>query len=239
MEQNIQAFLQIEQLIKGKIEGYELRGEIPLSTDAVLIARPSRQPGQVQPDIKIVGDDSITRTHNDTRSHAEIYYSFSDGCFMLRDNGSTNGTFLNGEQLEIDKPYPLKDYDQIGLARITGEMRVIFRFRTSEATVGPWADDDFVKPKEGLSLNIKARRVYISTKEIPITKTEFEVIQFLYENKGNACSKDDIAWAVWGKEGASDETIAQYISRLRKKIELDPAKPRYIVTVHDRYRLDL
>lgn len=240
MDKEANAFLRIEKLTKGKVEGHEQWDEIPLGTDAVLLARPSKEPDAIPPDIKIIGDDYISRPPN----HAEIYYSFSDGCFMLRDTGSLNGTFLNGELLEKDRPYPLKDNDLIGLAKISGETRVIFRFRVSEGTLPPWVAEEAAKPlpKEGLYISLAARRVSVAGKEIPLTKKEFKVMEVLYNNRGNACSIDDISWEIWGKEGASDELVAKYISRLREKIEPDPSKPRYIITVpgrHGCYRLDL
>lgn len=238
MNEKTIAFLRVEKLVKGKIEGYEQWDEIPLGTDAVLIGRPSKKPDAIVPDIMILGDDYISR------NQAEIYYSFSDGYFMLRDNSSLNGTFLNGEILEKNKPYPLKDHDLIGFCKISGEVRLVLRFRTSDSTLPPWVEEmhDGPPDKQGFFINIAARRVFISGKEVPLTRKEFKVIEVLYNNKGNACSIDDISWEVWGKEGASDELIAKYISRLREKIEPEPPKPRYIVTVpgrHGCYRLDL
>jgi len=238
MNEKTGAFLRVEKLIKGKVEGYEQWDEIPLSTEVMLIGRPSKKPDAIPPDIKISGDDYISR------NHAEIYYSFSDGCFMLRDNGSLNGTFLNGEMIEENKAYPIRDHDLIGFSRISGEMRVILRFRTSYSTLPPWVEEKSSRPpeKQGFSINIAARRVFVDGKEVPLTKKEFKVIEVLYNNKENACSIDDISWEVWGKEGASEELIAKYISRLREKIELEPSKPRYVVTVpgrHGCYRLEL
>jgi hypothetical protein len=238
MSEKTGAFLRVERLAKGKIEGYEKWDEIPLGTDAVLIGRPDNRSDAIPPDIKILGDDYISR------NQAEIFYSFNDGCFILRDNGSLNGTFLNGEMIENRKNYPIKDHDIIGFSKISGEMRLELRFRTSYSTLPPWLEEKSTGPqgKEGLFLNLAARRVYAGEKEVPLTKKEFQVIEVLYNNKGNACSIDDISWEVWGKEGASDELIAKYISRLREKIEPEPSKPRYIVTIpgrHGCYRLDI
>jgi len=238
MNGKINASLRVEKLAKGKVEGYEQWDEIPLGTDVVLIGRAGKKPDAIPPDIKILGDDYISR------NQAEIYYGFSDGCFMLRDNSSLNGTFLNGEMLEKNKPYPLKDHDLIGFSKISGEMRVIFRFRASDATLPPWVEEKPVGPpeKQGLAIHLAARRVFVAGKEIPLTRKEFKVIEVLYNNRGNACSLDDISWEVWGKQGASDELIAKYISRLREKIEPEPSKPRYVITVpgrHGCYRLDL
>ena len=232
------AVLIIEKLSRGKVKSYDVWDEIPLSTHLVRIGRPSREPDAVPPDIMIVGNNYISR------SQAEIFYSPENGCFMVRDNGSLNGTFLNGESLEINKPYPLKDQDLIGFAKISREIKILFRFMASEETSPPWVEEESGRPsmKEGLYVNLRARRVYVNGKEIPLTNKEFRVLEVLYNCRGDACNIDVISYEVWGKEGASPELIAQYISRLRKKIEPESSNPRYIVTVPGRqgcYRLNL
>ena len=50
-----------------------------------------------------------------SRKHLEIW--ISGGSFMVRDLGSTNGTFINGWRLETEKIYPLKTGDQLRLGR--------------------------------------------------------------------------------------------------------------------------
>ena len=77
-------------------------------------------------------------------------------------------------------------------------------------------------------------------KEVSLTRIEWKIFQLLYANRGKVCSMDEIAWEVWGEEGAPPELIAQHIKRLRDKVELDRSKPRYILT-HSTggYLLDL
>lgn len=232
------AFLRIEKLTRGRIEGYEEWSRILLGNNPAAIGRYNREEDIAAPDIKIVGDDYISR------SQAEIYYSVDNKVFMLRDTGSLSGTFLNGEHLEKDRSYALKDQDLIGLAKIEGEMRILLRFRTSDATIPPWIQEKkvAVDTDKGLFINEKTKRVYVSGKEIPLTKTEYKILAVLATNKGSACSMDDIAYEVWGKRSATDDLINQYIRRLRKKVEVDPSKPRYITTVpgHQHcYQLDL
>ena len=238
MNEELKAFLRIEKLSKGKIESYEEWDEIPLNTDMVMIGRYTTKVDAIVPDIKILGDDYISR------NQCEIYFSFTEGSFMICDVESLNGTYINGELLEKNRHYTLKDHDLIGLAKISGDMRVVFRFRASEATLPPWVEAEPQKhlSKEGFMINMPSRRAFVDGKEIPLTGKEFKVLEVLYNNRGNACSKDDIAWEVWGEEGASDELVAKYISRLRGKIEPNPLEPRFIITVprgHRCYRLDM
>ena len=221
-----EAFLRIEKLVKGKVEGYDQWQEMPLSTDAVLIARPSIESDAIKPDIKIIGDDFISRVP------VEISYSLSEKCYMLRDCGTTNGTLLNGELIESSRPYRLKDYDLIGLAKVQGEVRILLRFRLSHKTQPGWVSEEPLKAptNKGLSVNLAARRVFIDGKEISLTRTEWKLFEFLHTNRGKVCTIDDITWEVWGPNGAATELVAKYIQRLRDKIELDRSKPRYIVT---------
>jgi hypothetical protein len=70
--------------------------------------------------------NSITITKDTTISgkHANILYK--KGNFWIKDEMAANGTFLNDEELEIEKAYPLKDGDVIRLANTT------FKFKCSE-----------------------------------------------------------------------------------------------------------
>jgi DNA-binding response OmpR family regulator len=53
------------------------------------------------------------------------------------------------------------------------------------------------------------------------------------EHEGQVLDRDTILDAVWGmKYGGTTRTLDQHIVKLRRKIEDDPAQPRYIVTVH-------
>lgn len=227
MTEQTKAFLRIEKMIKGKIEGYEQWEEIPLNTDAMLIARPSNEPDAIAPDIRVIGDDYVSRRP------IEIHYSIGERCFMLCDQGTTNGTFLNDELIENDgRLYKLKDYDVIGLAKVKGEMRVLLRFRTSHKTQPGWLEEEPGKPpkRQGLSVRPEARRVFVNGREVPLTRTEWKVLEVLYIKRNKTATVDDITWEVWGPEGALPELVAKYIQRLRDKIEPDRAKPQYIIT---------
>jgi two-component system response regulator RegX3 len=75
--------------------------------------------------------------------------------------------------------------------------------------------------------------------KIPLTVKEYEVLAYLTENPGRPLGPEQIHNAVWKNDYGDLTTIAVYIQRLRKKIEDDPANPRYIETVHGRgYRFN-
>jgi two-component system response regulator RegX3 len=76
--------------------------------------------------------------------------------------------------------------------------------------------------------------------KIPLTVKEYEVLAYLTENPGRPLGPEQIYNAVWKNDYGDLTTVAVYIQRLRKKIEDDPANPRYIETVHGRgYRFNV
>ena len=64
-----------------------------------------------------------------------------------------------------------------------------------------------------------------------MTMKEFDLILFLMKNPGKVYSREALLDLVWGYEYQGDtRTVDVHIRRLREKLELDPAKPRWIVT---------
>ena len=83
--------------------------------------------------------------------------------------------------------------------------------------------------------------VYIEGEaEISLTKLEFQIISFLVSNKGNAVTYEEIYHNVWKDEFTNSEDgnkqyrVSNLIFHLRKKLEVDTAKPKYIKTVRSK-----
>ena len=75
-------------------------------------------------------------------------------------------------------------------------------------------------------------QVFRDGKEIFLTGKEFEILILLARNRGRVFSKEQIYDAVWNNEYVFDErNMTAYINKIRRKIEPDPAHPRYIITV--------
>ena len=83
----------------------------------------------------------------------------------------------------------------------------------------------------GLSLNLDAKTVTKYGAPVALTRTELGVLACLMSNAGRIISPDLILGTVWGEayEG-ENEILRVAILRLRRKIEDDPSKPRFIVT---------
>lgn len=69
------------------------------------------------------------------------------------------------------------------------------------------------------------------TRQVRLTPTEWQVIELLIRNAGNLVTRQILLTNIWGTEHASDSGYLRlYISQLRKKLEPDPAHPRYLFT---------
>ena len=82
-----------------------------------------------------------------------------------------------------------------------------------------------------LALELDARTLTKGGVPIPLTRTELGILAYLMPNAGRIVSPAQILGHVWGEayEG-ENEILRVAILRLRRKIEDDPSKPRYIVT---------
>ena len=85
---------------------------------------------------------------------------------------------------------------------------------------------------EDLEINFAMRRVTVSGREVKLTPTEYAVLQHLAVNANKVLTHGMLLQNVWGSEYSSEkEYLRVFIGRLRKKLEPDPQKPRYILTI--------
>ena len=62
---------------------------------------------------------------------------------------------------------------------------------------------------------------------------EVELLKLLYERKGSPVSREDILRRVWGIDAnPTNRTVDNFVVKLRKKIEPEPAQPKHILTVY-------
>lgn len=83
-----------------------------------------------------------------------------------------------------------------------------------------------------LQINFAQRQVTIAGKEVKLTPTEYNLLQELVLNAGKVLTHTYLLNKVWGSEYRDErEYLHVFVPRLRAKIETDPTKPRYIMTV--------
>ena len=95
---------------------------------------------------------------------------------------------------------------------------------------------------QGVYLDSDSGDVWVDGVRIPVlTDLEFRLLALLYERLDKLTDKYRIVTAVWGEDylgDVDDARVEKLVSRLRSKIETDPADPRYLITQRGRgYKL--
>lgn len=81
-------------------------------------------------------------------------------------------------------------------------------------------------------LDRTARRVYQRDRELELTSTEFNLLEFFLMHPGRACSREQLLESVWGEQRfVTPRTVDVHVRRLREQIEEQPDTPRYLTTV--------
>jgi DNA-binding response OmpR family regulator len=142
---------------------------------------------------------------------------------------------LRGFEAGVDdylaKPFELA----ILVARLRGLMR-----RKQWAGVHPQsasmpvadAEEQETYVFDGKSLDFTTLELHLKTETIQLTVMEAELLRHLIRNEGKVVSRKSILEDVWGlREDTDTRAIDNFIVRLRRYIEVLPAKPKHLVTV--------
>jgi len=90
------------------------------------------------------------------------------------------------------------------------------------------------------SIDFSRRIVAIGSKEVLLTSTEYALLKILADNPGQTIPAETLLARVWGPNALDNRNYLKvYVRRLREKIEKNPAKPEYLISVRGLgYRLE-
>lgn len=122
------------------------------------------------------------------------------------ENDTVTGFNLGADDY-ISKPFSIREV----LVRVRAVLR-----RTSDTGYAPHNN---IISYQGLELNLDKKTVAIDGEDIPFTKTEFEILHLLLDERGRVFSRQELIDRVWPKDVlVLDRTVDVNITRLRKKI---------------------
>lgn len=108
----------------------------------------------------------------------------------------------------ISKPFSIRE--------VMVRVRAVLR-RTASKLEG--AEEPAVISYQGLLLNLDKKSVSVDGEDVPFTKTEFELLRLLLEERGRVFSRQELIDRVWPKDVlVLDRTVDVNITRMRKKI---------------------
>ena len=110
---------------------------------------------------------------------------------------------------------------------------LVARVRAALRRVGRTEEDETAHLRLGsLVIDIAGRAVKRHGKDVPLTRTEFDLLVELTRHLGQVLPRDALLDRIWGYDYLGDSRLVDVaIGRLRAKIEADPAAPELIVTV--------
>lgn len=197
-------------------------------------------------------NDIVLPDRKVSRRHAII--RLERGRWVLEDQGSRNGTFINGQQLQ--EPWLLSDGEIVHVANkfalmfidaeITMPATVMTQaselitqsgsvaLGTGSGKTNKIADGPPVTPYR-LKLDHKARRIWVNDQELhpPLSASQYALFEVLYDHIGEVVSREVIASKIWPKASGivSEQAIDSLVWRLRKRIAVIDPGPEFITTV--------
>jgi DNA-binding response OmpR family regulator len=222
-----------EHLAQGLIfnleaEGYTVHHEADGDSALGWLLAASPQPSAVVLDVMLPGRDgfSILRALREAGHFTPVLLLTARG----RSEDIVEG-FAAGADDYLSKPFDLN----VLLARLSALLRRVNWQKTRQETT----DSDIVSNSSGQTYLIAGRSVLLDELQIRgsdaivhLTVMEADLLRYLFERPGKIISRKEILENVWRvHEDTDTRAIDNFIVRLRRYLEPDPAKPVHLVTV--------
>lgn len=170
---------------------------------------------------------------------ADIMMPQMDGLELLkktRQNSQIPFLFISAKSDDMDKIYGLQlgadDYVGKPFNPLEVVSRVQALFRRIDSHSKPDKQEQECIEIGDVRLNIRSCQLFKSGIQKELTSYEFKILELLMREAGRVLTKAHIYEQVWGEEYIGDENLIMvYISKIREKIEDNPRKPIYIITI--------
>ncbi|MFJ9352410.1 response regulator [Streptomyces sp. NPDC101237] len=119
----------------------------------------------------------------------------------------------------ITKPFSMDEL----LARLRAAVR-----RTEDV---PLARETTLVETDGFTIDLLAKKAVRAGQDVRLTPTEWHLLEILVTNPGRLVTQRHLLHEVWGvSQGTKTNYLRVYMAQLRRKLEADPAHPRYLIT---------
>jgi len=136
---------------------------------------------------------------------------------------------LSARSTEAEKVEALDAGANDFLTKPFGIAEFMARLRAALRVSGPH-DAAAVLETPDFTLDLIARRARIGSHDVRLTATEWQIVRLLARNPGRLVTQQQILERVWGLTNVKNNYVRVYLASIRRKLEPDPARPRYFLT---------
>ena len=182
--------------------------------DALALAR-SRQPDLIVLDLKLPGRDGLDVTRAlRQRSNVPIIMLTA----RIEESDKLVGLELGADDY-LTKPFSPRE--------LVARVRAVLRRGESAAV-----QSEVVRAAD-VTLDVPRRKTQVGARRVELTSSEFQLLATLMRQPGRVFTRSQLLDSLRGEEGESFErAVDAHVKNLRRKIEPDPKKPRYLQTVY-------
>lgn len=153
-----------------------------------------------------------------------------EACREIRRSSEVPIIMLTVRNAERDKVLALDAGADDYVVKPFGMQELLARIRAALRRLSPHEKVPAVVSTD-LAVDFELRRVTVRGRDVHLTPKEFELLRQLVANQGKPLPHRRLLQAVWGPDyGDEPEYLRVTINQLRKKIEPDPAHPKFILT---------
>jgi two-component system KDP operon response regulator KdpE len=183
------------------------------------------------------GEDALAKTPHEMPSLVLLDMNMPgmnglETCRALRSSSDVPVIILSVRNTEKDKVAALDagadDYvtKPFSIEELLARIRAALRRSPSSPENGPHAFHS-----SDLEIDFETRRVHAHGTDVRLTPKEFELLRYLVAHSGKPVTHRELLQSVWGPDhGDEPEYLRVFINQVRKKIEVNPAQPKYILT---------
>ena len=204
---------QIRRSLQVNLESKGYAVATAADAEQALQAIANRAPDVIVLDLLMPGMDGIALTRR-IREHSAVPIIVLSA---IGDERKKVEALELGADDYVTKPFSTEEL----LARIRSVLRRVAGAQCSQPV---WSYGE-------LSVNFDRREVRLNGEAVKLTPTEYDLLKYMIEHAGKVLTHRMLLTAVWGP-AYSDQAqyLRVFIGQLRKKLEKDPARPRYILT---------
>jgi two-component system response regulator RegX3 len=156
-------------------------------------------------------------------------------CQKLRQTSSVPVIMLTAKDSEIDKVVGLEIGADDYMTKPFSSRELVARIRAVLRRQGDRATEPLITgivEAGPVRMDVERHVVAVDGRQVSLPLKEFELLELLLRNAGRVLTRGQLIDRIWGADYVGDtKTLDVHVKRLRAKIEPEPSRPRYLVTV--------